>query len=108
MIKPTRSLGHEELLKRVDTALYEARFQGVNEFRGQMNDNQQTFARREQVDAVSSGLSKRLEMIEQRLAGIGGSDQGSKIAIDNTARVISIAVGVIALAISFAAFFLKR
>ncbi len=30
MIKPTRSLGPEEIFKRVETALYEARFQGGN------------------------------------------------------------------------------
>lgn len=52
------------------------RLEGMNELREQISSERGVYLRRETWEAGNSEISKRLTVIEQQLAGLGGRDRG--------------------------------
>ena len=83
-------------IHKAETAT-EKRFESVNEFRGQMSDQQRTLMPRAEFDAVMAGVRSKLTVVETALVEMRSTKEG---AIKGWGWVVGV-IGFMALAYSF-------
>lgn len=69
---------------------YNARFEGVNEFRAALDDAVNRAASREYVDAKFGDMERRLNAIESRMANLDGRIVGYSAGVGLVVLIISI------------------
>lgn len=74
---------------------YNARFEGVNEFRAALDDAVNRAASREYVDAKFSDIERRLNVLESKLANYDGRVLGYSAGVGLVVLIISIATQLI-------------
>lgn len=82
---------------------YDKRFEGVNEFRNTLADQQRTLMPRAEVELIVKGLTERLKVLEEASIKRVGEGGGAK----NLWAVIVGVIGVIAIVIGLLARFIK-
>lgn len=88
----------DEAIDKADKA-GEKRFDAVNEFRGQLADQQHTLVTRELFDAKNDGLAARIATLEQNQSSTSGQIAGTRSAV---AAMVTAAVVIISI-VSFVA-----
>lgn len=96
-------------------AATEKRFDGVNEFRAALGDQQRTLMPRSEVDVIFRGLTKQLEdqntliaAQNVRLVAISAEVSGKKEGLQNGWGFAVGAVGIFLAILSIASFFLRH
>lgn len=79
----------------------EKRFEGVNEFRGQLADQQRTFMPRQEADSEFRALRDKLDGLTQRLDRSEGRSSGVQASTATLVTIILVAVAVMGLIIRF-------
>jgi molecular chaperone DnaK (HSP70) len=83
----------EKAITKADNAT-EKRFDGVNEFRGALDDYTKTLAPRSEVATLKESMTKSLGEIEKRLERIDGRKEGMSVV---TATMITVGSVIISL-----------
>jgi len=87
-------------VSKAETAA-EKRFEGVNEFRAQLSDQQRTFIPRQEADAEFRAMRERIEGLTTRLDRSEGRSSGVHASTGMMITIILVAVAVMGLLIKF-------
>jgi hypothetical protein len=78
-------------------AAAEKRFEGVNEFRQTLADQQRTLMPRPEVEIINKGISDRIEKLENKISGGEGRGVGIGQGIGYVVGVIGVVFGLISM-----------
>jgi hypothetical protein len=78
-------------------AAAEKRFEGVNEFRGQLSDQARTLMPRQEVEIVNKGISDRLDKLEEKVISGEGRGIGVGQGIAYIVGILGLTFGIISM-----------
>ncbi len=93
-------LSAEKAITKAETAT-EKRFEGVNEFRAQLSDQQRTFMPRGEQERMQSAISDRITALEKQIDTLVSERKGIMGGWGYAVGVIGLAISVIAVVLHF-------
>jgi hypothetical protein len=94
-------VSQEKAIIKAETAA-EKRFESVNEFRQQLNDQAQTLMPRQEYTVQHKALEDKIADINDRLNTMGGQSEGSKIVMGKIYAAIAAVGSILAIIILLA------
>jgi hypothetical protein len=99
--------GIDRAVTKAETA-NERRFEGVNEFRSTLSDQQRQFIPRLEVEAVLEGINQKIAEQEKRMAADSGERKGTRMGSAAVWGIAAMVFALILTSLSIAAFFMTR
>ena len=90
----------KEAVDKADKAT-EKRFEGVNEFRNTLGDQQRTFIPRREFEISIESLSRKIVDIEKHMDKIGNMKAGGNVVLAYIISAISFVVAIVSLILKF-------
>jgi len=94
----TRLDAIDKAVTKAETAT-EKRFEGVNEFRNTLADQQRTFMPRAESENQCNSLSERISAIETKMEKLEGSKSGGNVVYAYLTAVISTVIAIVSFGI---------